>query len=155
MPGDVILTLLGMALVTYATRAGGHWLMSRIPHSPAVERWLQYLPGAVLVAIIAPTLFSTGPAEILAAAALSLRNTGRCFLNSVAQSRRADTVMTMEPQFSTNNERISALLEYMQEISDLNGLHELALFWDQHTALPETGQRNTRRTVGDAAPPAE
>ncbi len=67
MPSDVMLTLLGMALVTYATRAGGHWLMSRIPHSPAVERWLQHIPGAVLVAIIAPTLFSTGPAEILAA----------------------------------------------------------------------------------------
>jgi uncharacterized membrane protein len=56
MRTDVLLTILGMALVTYATRAGGIWLMGRMPPSPRVERWLRQIPGAVLVSIVAPTV---------------------------------------------------------------------------------------------------
>ena len=49
------ITILGMALVTYATRAGGFWLMGLVTPSPRIEAWLKQIPGAVLVAIIAPT----------------------------------------------------------------------------------------------------
>ena len=35
-----VLTILGMALATYATRAGGLWLMGYVKPSPRVERWL-------------------------------------------------------------------------------------------------------------------
>lgn len=60
------LTILGMALATYATRAGGLWLMGRVRPSPRVEKWLRHIPGAVLVAIVAPIVAAGGPAEWLA-----------------------------------------------------------------------------------------
>lgn len=72
MRTDVLLTILGMAVVTYATRAGGLWLMGRVTPWPAMAAWLRHIPGAVLIAIVAPTVFSSGPAEALAAAATAL-----------------------------------------------------------------------------------
>lgn len=64
-----MLTILGMALATYATRAGGLWLMGRVRPSPRVQRWLRQIPGAVIVSIIAPIVAAGGPAELLATAA--------------------------------------------------------------------------------------
>jgi len=61
------LTILGMALATYLTRAGGFWLMGRVALSPRVARWLRHIPGAVLVSIVAPMLAESGPAELVAA----------------------------------------------------------------------------------------
>lgn len=58
-----------MALVTYATRAGGFWLMGLVTPSPRTEAWLKQIPGAVLVAIIAPTVLASSLAETLAAVA--------------------------------------------------------------------------------------
>jgi uncharacterized membrane protein len=67
-----ILTILGMALVTYATRAGGFWLMGLVTPSSRVETWLKQIPGAVLVALIAPTILASSIAESLAAIATVL-----------------------------------------------------------------------------------
>src|SRR5258708_18240198 len=67
-----LIAIMGMALVTYATRAGGFWLMSLITPSPRVEAWLKQIPGAVLVAIIAPTVLASSLAETLAALATVL-----------------------------------------------------------------------------------
>jgi uncharacterized membrane protein len=67
-----LITILGMALVTYATRAGGFWLMGLVTPSPRVEAWLRQIPGAVLVAIIAPTVLASSLAETLAALATVL-----------------------------------------------------------------------------------
>jgi uncharacterized membrane protein len=61
-----------MALVTYATRAGGFWLMGLVTPSPHIEAWLKQIPGAVLVAIIAPTVLASSLAETLAAMATIL-----------------------------------------------------------------------------------
>jgi uncharacterized membrane protein len=61
-----VLTILGMALVTYATRAGGLWLIGRVRSSPRIERWLRHIPGAVLVSIVAPTVATGDPSELLA-----------------------------------------------------------------------------------------
>src|SRR5215831_13328537 len=74
MQNDILtlLTILGMALVTYATRAGGFWLMGLVTPSPRVEAWLKQIPGAVLVAIIAPTVLASSIAESLAAVATVL-----------------------------------------------------------------------------------
>ncbi len=63
----VLLTILGMALVTYTTRAGGFWLMGIVTPSPRVGAWLKQIPGAVLVALIAPTVLASSIAETLAA----------------------------------------------------------------------------------------
>jgi uncharacterized membrane protein len=67
-----LITIMGMALVTYATRAGGFWLMSLVTPSPRIEAWLKQIPGAVLVAIIAPTVLASSLAETLAALATVL-----------------------------------------------------------------------------------
>ena len=61
-----MLTILGMALVTYATRASGLWLMGRVRPSPRVEKWLRHIPGTVLISIVAPIVAASGPAELLA-----------------------------------------------------------------------------------------
>jgi len=72
MRGDTLAAILGMALVTYATRAGGLWLMSRVTPSPRVDAWLRQIPGAVLVAIVAPAALASGPAGVLAVLATIL-----------------------------------------------------------------------------------
>lgn len=65
-----LLTIVLMALVTYATRAGGLWMANRLSLSEGVERWLEYIPGAILVSIVAPAVLAAGLAEALAAAAV-------------------------------------------------------------------------------------
>jgi len=67
-----LITILGMALVTYATRAGGFWLMGLVTPSPRIEAWLRQIPGAVLVASVAPTVLDSSLAETLAALATVL-----------------------------------------------------------------------------------
>lgn len=65
-------TISSMALVTYATRAGGLWLMGRVTPSRRVEAWLRNIPGAVLVSIVTPLALTNGPADALAAAVTAL-----------------------------------------------------------------------------------
>jgi len=74
MPNEtlMLITILGMAFVTYVTRAGGFWLMGLVTPSPRVEAWLRQIPGAVLVAIIAPTVLASSLAETLASLATLL-----------------------------------------------------------------------------------
>ncbi len=74
MPIDppTLVVILGMAVATYATRAGGLWLARRLPDSKRLEAWLHHIPGAVLSALIAPTLFSGSIAEVAAAGATVL-----------------------------------------------------------------------------------
>ena len=52
--GEVLAAILGMAVVTYATRAGGLWLMPRVPGSARVACFLRHLSGCVLVALVVP-----------------------------------------------------------------------------------------------------
>jgi uncharacterized membrane protein len=58
-----------MAAVTYATRAGGFWLASRLRPGPFFRAWLEHLPGAVFAALVAPMVLGAGPAGWLAAGA--------------------------------------------------------------------------------------
>ncbi|MGA7730083.1 MAG: AzlD domain-containing protein [Chloroflexia bacterium] len=78
----VLLTILGMAAITYATRVGGFLLLSRASLQGKLGAWLHYVPGAVLIAIVAPSVLparlfglqggesgalTAGPAEAIAA----------------------------------------------------------------------------------------
>lgn len=65
-------TILLMAIATYVPRAGGLWLASRLALSGRVEAWLDYIPGAILVSIVAPVVLASGLAEALAALAVVL-----------------------------------------------------------------------------------
>jgi uncharacterized membrane protein len=67
-----MITIMLMALVTYATRAGGLWLASRLTLSGRVEAWLDHIPGAILVSLVAPTVLASGLPEALAALAVVL-----------------------------------------------------------------------------------
>ena len=60
-------TWLGMMAATYASRAGGYWLIRRFPVGGRLKAGLEAVPLAALTALIAPTVLATGPAETLAA----------------------------------------------------------------------------------------
>ena len=74
MPGvDVaLLAIAGMTAVTYATRAGGLWLMDRLPFSPRAEAFLRYLSGSVLVALVVPAALQKGGPALAAVAAAAM-----------------------------------------------------------------------------------
>ena len=67
-----LVTIAGMAIVTYATRVGGLWALKRIAITPRLEAWLKVLPGTILVSIIAPAVLASGVAEALAGLATAL-----------------------------------------------------------------------------------
>jgi uncharacterized membrane protein len=64
--------ILGMALVTYATRVGGVWLLGRTRPSRLLTAWLNQLPGAILVALVAPAVLAAGLAGFVAGACTAL-----------------------------------------------------------------------------------
>ncbi len=72
-----VLAIAGMALATYATRVGGFLLMRFITVRGRMRVALDALPAAILMAVIAPTILTTGIAEfaaaVLAAIAAMLR----------------------------------------------------------------------------------
>ena len=72
MQSNVLFAIVGMAVVTYLTQVGGLWLISKVTPSPRVAALLRHIPGAVLVAIVAPAVFTQGLAEASAAVATVL-----------------------------------------------------------------------------------
>ena len=65
-PLDTFLTIGGMALATYASRAAGLALMSRFTVTGRLERFMKAIPGAILASIVAPSALAAGPADALA-----------------------------------------------------------------------------------------
>ena len=61
--------ILAGAVVTYLTRIGGHLVLSRFERiHPRVEAGLNAVPAAVLTTLVAPSVLSAGPAELIALA---------------------------------------------------------------------------------------
>lgn len=79
---EVLLIILGMAVVTYLTRWLGPFLMSRVTLSKKVEAWLGYLPGTILVSLVLPDLIRSGLAGIIAgfASLVAARLSGNLFV---------------------------------------------------------------------------
>jgi len=67
---DALITILGMAAVTFAIRAGGLLLANRLPTTGFIASWMKHVPGAVLASLIAPALFAVAPGKPLAEAVL-------------------------------------------------------------------------------------
>jgi uncharacterized membrane protein len=67
-----LLTIGGMAAVTYATRATGLWLGGRLKLGPRFDAVLVGLPGAILVSLISPAIVSAGTPGLVAALATVL-----------------------------------------------------------------------------------
>lgn len=65
---DALLIIFAMTIITYATRAGGIFLVGFVPMSARVEAFLRYLAGSVLVAIVVPATVRGGAAAYVAVA---------------------------------------------------------------------------------------
>ena len=60
------------ALVTYALRAGGYWLMGHVALTPRVRRGLEALPGSIFIATALPLAVKAGAPGMAGAAATAL-----------------------------------------------------------------------------------
>jgi uncharacterized membrane protein len=63
MPSDLygpFAGIVAMALATYLTRFAGFWLMGHVPVTRRVRRMLETLPGAIVVATVAPLVAKAG-----------------------------------------------------------------------------------------------
>jgi len=85
--------ILGMALVTYATRVAGLLLRDRLALSGRGKAAFEAIPPAILVAVIAPAVLATGPAETLAAIAAALAATRLPLIGTVAVGVAAVVLM--------------------------------------------------------------
>ena len=86
MHPTALVAILLMAIVTYACRAGGYWMMGRVTISPRVEAGLQYLPGAVLISLVAPAMAEEGIPGVMAviATAIAMRTTSNLLVALLA-----------------------------------------------------------------------
>lgn len=82
----VVVVIAGMAAVTYLTKAGGLWLLTRVEISDRAEAGLEVLPGAIVVAVLGPELAAGGPSEWLAGGVVAVVawRTGNIFLALIA-----------------------------------------------------------------------
>jgi uncharacterized membrane protein len=65
----VFLTIIGMALVTYATRASGLYLGRRRRIPQWLDNVLGAMPGGIIVSLVAPEIVSAGIPGLVAATA--------------------------------------------------------------------------------------
>lgn len=63
---QVLLAIIGMALVTILTRVSGFVLARSFAIEGRTKAALEAVPGSVLIAIIVPTVLTTGSAETIA-----------------------------------------------------------------------------------------
>jgi len=78
----VLLTIFGVAAATYSLRFGGLLLSERIPESGAFKVFMETLPGTILISLVAPGIFTSGPWGWVAAIAtgVTAHKTGNLFL---------------------------------------------------------------------------
>lgn len=67
---DVLLAIIGMAVATYACRAGGYALYRATRPPRFVEVMLRHLPGPIFMGFLLPNLAQQGTAAALAAVAV-------------------------------------------------------------------------------------
>lgn len=69
---DSLWAIAVMAVITYGFRGGGYWLMGRVTLSPRLEAGLAYLPGAVITALVVPSMLEAGVPGIFGVAVVAL-----------------------------------------------------------------------------------
>jgi uncharacterized membrane protein len=62
--------ILGMGVVTYATKAGGLWVLDRIEISERTRTGLEALPSGIVIALLVPQLVRGGVPEWIATIAV-------------------------------------------------------------------------------------
>jgi uncharacterized membrane protein len=58
--GAVVLTIIAAAVVTYALRVGGLLLAERFPKTGRFKKFMDALPGTILLSLIVPGVFGAG-----------------------------------------------------------------------------------------------
>lgn len=85
--GDMLvwLTILGAAGVTYSLRIGGLLLAQRLPKTGRFKRFMDALPGTILLSLIVPAALAAGPIGWLATFCTGLCSlkTGNVFLSMI------------------------------------------------------------------------
>jgi uncharacterized membrane protein len=66
------LAIAGAALVTYGLRLGGLLLAGRLPRNGHFRRFMEALPGTIMLSLVAPGIVSAGPLGGFAALATAL-----------------------------------------------------------------------------------
>jgi uncharacterized membrane protein len=81
----VWLTIGGAALVTYGLRIGGLLLADRLPKTGRFKRFMDALPGTILLSLIVPAAIAAGPMGWVATVCTGLCSlkTGNVFLSMV------------------------------------------------------------------------
>jgi uncharacterized membrane protein len=67
-----VLAILGAAAVTYGLRLGGLLLSDRLPQNGAFRRFMEALPGTILLSLVAPGILAAGIWGAVAAAATAI-----------------------------------------------------------------------------------
>lgn len=85
----VLATIFGMAMATYATRAGGYLLFRVFRMPPLIRAALTYVPGALFISYVAPALANGGVQQWVGAVAtvalmVGTRSLGAAILGGVA-----------------------------------------------------------------------
>ena len=85
--GDLLvwLTIFGAATVTYFLRIGGLLLATRLPKTGRFKRFMDALPGTILLSLIVPAAIAAGPVGWLATFCTGLCSlrTGNVFLSMI------------------------------------------------------------------------
>ena len=69
---DSIWTIAIMGIISYAFRGGGYWLMGRVTLSSRMEAALAYLPGAVITALVVPSMLEAGVPGVIGVTVVGL-----------------------------------------------------------------------------------
>lgn len=72
MERELVITVIGMAVILYVMRIAGYVLVRRMAPSPLLDAWLSYIPGATLVALTTPMIVNEGVIGVLAGAVVWL-----------------------------------------------------------------------------------
>lgn len=72
MEPTVVLAIAGAALVTYGLRLGGLLMAGRLPRNGGFRRFMETLPGTILLSLVAPGIVSAGVLGGIAALATAL-----------------------------------------------------------------------------------
>lgn len=81
----VWLTIFGAAAVTYSLRIGGLLLAGRLPKTGRFKRFMDALPGTILLSLIVPAAIAAGPVGWLATLCTGLCSlkTGNVFVSMI------------------------------------------------------------------------
>lgn len=79
------LTIFGAAAVTYTLRIGGLLLAGKLPRTGRFKRFMDALPGTILLSLIVPAAIAAGPIGWIATLCTGLCSlkTGNIFLSMI------------------------------------------------------------------------